>query len=665
MDKNIKVNAFLHGGDYNPEQWLDYPELLEKDLLYLKEAACNVVTLGVFSWAILEPQEGCYNFEWLEEIVNRLSNNGIYVMLATPSGARPKWLSDKYPEVLRVDEKRVRQLFGRRHNHCYTSPVFREKIALINHELGKRFANHEAVIGWHISNEFGGECHCPLCQDAFRNWLRKRYQSIDELNKKWYTSFWSHTYQTFEQIESPSSIGEDGLHGLNLDWKRFVTDQTLNYMLHEVNILRPYNQEIPVTTNFMYYFDDLNYFKFKDSVDFISWDSYPTWHKHSDDEIAIDNSMWHDMMRSIKKKPFILMESSPSYTNWQGVSKPKKPGMHELSSLQSIAHGSDSVMYFQWRQSRGASEKFHGAVIQHDGRNDTRVFNEVRNLGETLQQLEQIKGTVNKSEVAIIYDWENKWAIENSQGPRNKGMYYKETVQKSYRAFRKMGLNIDFVDMETKFVGYKVLVAPMLYMFRGNIQQKIREFVSNGGTVIMTYWSGVVDENDCCFLGANPNDLVDVFGVSREEFIGLYDWEENTTTSGYKCQHLCEVLTLEGALPLMHYTKDYYKNTPAVTLNRYHKGEAYYIAADMEQRFYDDFYKKMIKDLSLYTPINNTTELPEGIQVTSRTSSENEYVFVQNFSEESKHFQVKDDLKLIFGDDNNTIKPYGTHIYKR
>ena len=672
--KELHTDKLLYGGDYNPEQWLDHPEILKQDIEYFKKAGIQTITLGMFSWASLEPQEGVFRFEWMKEIVDRLSDAGMKVILGTPSGARPKWLAEKYEEVLRVDENRQRNLFGGRHNHCYTSPLYRKKVKMINQKLVTTFKDHQGVILWHISNEYGGECHCPLCQNAFREWLKNKYQSIDQLNKKWYTTFWSHTYEDFDQIESPSPRGENSLHALTLDWKRFVTDQTISFMEDEIAAIRTVDQTLPTTTNLMYYYKGLNPYKFSRAIDVASWDSYPTWHKDKESVTALDTGMMHDIIRSIKKKPFLLMESCPTATSWQPVSKLKKPGMNHLSSLQAIAHGSDSVLYFQLRQSRGSTEKFHGAVIDHNGGDDTRAFQEIIRIGDTLESIKELAGSKVRSDVGIIFDWENMWAMEDSDGPRNAGMYYKESVLKSYTAFRKLGLNVDVIDMEQEFSDYTIMVLPMLYMFRAGVEDKIRTFVEQGGTLIMTYWSGVVDENDLCFLNGTPHGVMDVMGVRRLEIDGLYDHEYNTASptennmlslqKTYTCQHLCEIIEAKTAVPLMVYGKDFYKDTPVVTHNSYGEGEAYYIASDMEQDFYSDFYREIMERSGL---VHIYQDVKEGIEITSRWKGQEEYIFVQNYNrEETELPKDMEELELFFGSCNDhKIQSYDTLIFKK
>ncbi|MDE5564031.1 MAG: beta-galactosidase, partial [Oscillospiraceae bacterium] len=415
-----KFPQILHGGDYNPEQWLNYPDVLQQDIVLMKKANINAVSLGIFAWAALEPEKDKFSFDWMDSIIDKLYENGIYVVLATPSDARPQWLAQEYPEVLRVNEQGQRMLYGNRHNHCYTAPAYQERVRIIDTKLAERYTSHPAVILWHISNEFGGECHCPLCQQEFRKWLQTKYQTLDNLNHAWWSHFWSHTYTSWDQLHSPSYIGETAIHGLNLDWRRFVTDRTIDFMCTEIDAVKAVASDIPVTTNMMgMYAYELNYYKFAEKLDVISWDCYPDWHStdNSNADTACNECLSHDMMRSLKKQPFLMMECTPSATNWRKYSKLKKPGMHELSVMNAIAHGADSGMYFQIRQSRGSCEKFHSAVISHTGTENTRTFREVSQTGADLKKLSDlIYGEMNPAKAAIIFDTENKWALDRCQG---------------------------------------------------------------------------------------------------------------------------------------------------------------------------------------------------------------------------------------------------------
>ena len=388
-----KCPHLLHGGDYNPDQWRLTPAAWDEDMRLMKRAGCNAMTVGIFSWTALESEEGRFDFSWLDTIMDKLQDTGAFAVLATPSGAKPAWLAQKYPEVLRVTNDRRRLLWGGRHNHCFTSPVYRAKVALINAKLAERYSHHPAMLLWHLSNEYRGDCHCDLCQAAFRNWLKVRYHNdLGALNHAWWTAFWSHTYTDWSQIQSPSRIGETGVHGQNIDWMRFVTDQTIDFIRAEIAPLKRVNPELPVTTNLMGFYTGLDYWKLAQELDVVSWDSYPAYHDRPDDwHDAVTVSFLHSMNRSFKQKAWMQMECSPSVQNWKPVNKLKRPGLHVVEGLQSIAFGSDTVQYFQWRKSRGGCEKFHGAVVDHYATEQTRVFKEVAELGRIMGQLDQVR----------------------------------------------------------------------------------------------------------------------------------------------------------------------------------------------------------------------------------------------------------------------------------
>lgn len=651
-----KMTKMLHGADYNPEQWIEMPHIWGEDVRLMKLSNTNVVTVGIFSWTMLEPEEGKFNFEWLDEVMDLMHKNGNHVVLATPSGAKPIWMAHKYPETLRVMPNRVRNLYGERHNHCYTSPIYREKISIIDRKLAERYKDHPALIMWHISNEFEGQCSCPLCEEAFREFLRNKYENdINKLNNAWWSKFWSHIYADFSEIEAPAPHGEPALHGLNLDWMRFVTYQTLDYYKHERSILKEITPDIPVTTNFHDYvalYRGIDYWKFAPYLDIVSWDNYPYWHgERTDDHEGSRIGFVHDLNRAILNgKPFMMMESSPSSTNWQPVAKLRRPGMHVLSSLQAVAHGSDTVQYFQWRKSRGSSEKFHGAVVDHCGHENTRVFRDVTRVGEILSKLDEVIGTSVEPEVAVIYDWENFWAIGDAQGPRIEKKDYYDTCQKHYKAFWDQSIPVDVINMDCEFTKYRVVVAPMLYMVRPGVAERLEEFVKKGGTLITTYWSGIVDENDLCFLTGFPGPLRNITGVWAEEIDALYDEDVNYVEikennelgmeGEYEARIFCDLIHTEGAEVLAIYKTDFYKGMPALTCNKFGNGEAYYIAFRNNCEFLRDFYSSLAKKISLNRAIE--LELPHGVNAQVRKDEKNKFVFFMNFSNEAKTICIKD-----------------------
>lgn len=631
---NDKFPHLIHGSDYNPEQWSDTKEIWDLDMKLMKEANCNEMTVGIFSWAELEPEEGKYDFSFLDEIIDKIYKNGGRVVLATPSGARPRWLAEKYPEVLRVDEDGHRRRFGERHNHCYTTPIYREKVRLINTKLAERYGKHPAVIAWHISNEYGGKCYCKECEEAFREFLKNKYDNdINKLNHAYWSKFWSHKYTSFDQIEFPGPHGEVSIHGLELDFKRFVSHQTTDFMNAEIEAIRAVCPELPVTTNMMPAFYDLNYYELTQNLDVISWDSYPDWHNGSHLEMACETAFWHDFFRTLKKRPFMLMESAPGLVNWKPYNKLKRPGMDRLASLQAVAHGSDSVQYFQWRKSRGSVEKFHGAVVDHVGTGDTRVFQAVKSTGATLKAIDEVCGTMINARVAIIYDWENRWALDDSQGFAKENKFYNETCIAYYRALWDRGIAVDVINAHGDFEGYDLVIAPMLYMTDSDTIQKISRYVNEGGTFYATYMLGMVDGTDLCYLGGFPaENLKEVFGIWNEEIDTLYPQEEVSVIYGkasYSGKDYCELIHAKTAQVLASYQSEFYKGMPAFTVNSYGKGYAYYQCFRDTGEFWKDIAEQILDKLEIKGAYDG--KLSEGVRIHKREDDEEEYLFVQNY----------------------------------
>lgn len=681
MKKRSKESRLLHGGDYNPDQWLDYPEIIEQDFELMKKSHTNTISIGMFSWASLEPEEGEYTFDWLDDIFDRMHAINGNVILATPSGARPAWMSQKYPEVLRVDEYRRKQLHGGRHNHCFTAPYYREKTAEINRKLAERYGKHPALVMWHISNEYGGECHCDLCQQAFRDWLKEQYDAdLDKLNHAWWGPFWSHTFNEWSQVESPSPIGENAVHGLNLDWRRFVTDQTIDFYKNEIVPLRELTPEVPITTNFMSDnpsftpFRGLDYSKFAKEVDVISWDAYPAWHNDYEEtyELASKVGFMNDSFKSMKQKPWLLMESTPSGVNWHQVNKAKRPGMHYLSAMQMLAHGSDSNLYFQWRKSKGSSEKFHGAVVDHDGSTKNRVFEEVSCLGKAMEEIsDKVVGSERKAEVGLLYDWDSDWALEHAQGFGLQTKQYPQTLQKHYQAFWEKDIPVDVITKENNFNKYTLLVAPMLYLASRETISRLKDFVQNGGTLVSGYVTGLVDEHDLAYLGGWPKELENLFGMRPLETDTLYPSDRNRVSYNGKTYTMREYGTIikNGEAKICgEYKEDFYAGTPAITKNKVGKGQAYYIGARLSDAFNRDFYGELIDTLQLKSILDVKHEI--GVSVQGRKMNESHVVvFIMNFTEQEQEINILEEVidtqskEKLKG--KLSLKPYEVRIVEK
>lgn len=633
----FQQKKILFGGDYNPEQWLDRPDILAEDIRLMKKAHVNVATLGVFSWSMLEPEEGNYQFDWLKQIMDNLYQNGIYTVLATPSGARPVWLDEQYPEVLRVDEHEQRHKHGWRHNHCMSSPIYRDKVGAMDRKLAETFGSHPGLLLWHISNEFGGECYCPLCQKRFQNYLADRFDhDIDKLNAAWWTTFWSHKYQRFDQIEPPFAHGETSNMGLLLEWRRFTTWNMTDYMKSEIAIFRELTPNVGVTTNFMTIYDGLDYRVMEKELDIVSWDSYPMYHNDYEAPIdtALNNTFNHVLYRSMKKgQPFMMMESTPGLVNWHPYNKLQRPGIHTLMNLQAISTGADTAMHFQWRKGRGSYEQYHGAVIDHLGSDDTRIFREVTATGELLDRLSPVMGSLPRAKAALLFDWDTRWAIRDMRALGQESKQYEETCMEQFRILNKLGIETDIISRKDtdRFADYKMIVAPMMYIVEQTTADALRTFVENGGQLLATYLCGYVDPDTLCHLGGFPGcGLKDLFGVITTEIDTLYPTDRTCLASmpDSEIRDYAELLRVADADVVAEYGADFYRNTPAVTIKKTGQGTATYVAARLDAATMASLYGKCMQDAG-----ETLLPLPEGIEHHVRYSGDTAYHFFLNHND--------------------------------
>ena len=531
MFQDSRINKVLYGGDYNPEQWPE--EIWEEDMRLFKLAGIDEVTLNVFSWAALQPSEDTYNFEKLDKIMDLVEANGLKVFLATSTAAHPAWMAKRHPDILRTEFSGMKRKFGSRHNSCQNSPTYQKYSVLLAKKLAERYGERECVIGWHICNEYGGECYCENCEKQFRVWLKKKYGTIEEVNKAWDTSFWGHTFYDWDEIVLPNMLSEHfepdrtTFQGISLDYRRFNSEGMLKCYQAEAAAIRSVVPDAKITTNLMGFYKPLDYQMWAKSMDFISWDNYPA---NEDPYSRI--AMNHDLMRGIKGgQPFVLMEQTPSVTNWLAYNALKRPGVMRLWSYQAMAHGADAVLFFQMRRSIGACEKYHGAVIDHVGTENTRVFREISQLGQELQQLgDKTLGARSRAKAAILVDWDNWWAIEYSAGP-SRDLKYLDEVFLYYRALEEQNYAVDIIGVE---------------------------------------------ESD-----ALPRDKRNHFmygGVSCEASL------------------LCDLMHLEGARELASYEEDFYAGTPVITENSFGAGKAYYVGTRSSQEFYRMFMRERMEE---------------------------------------------------------------------
>jgi beta-galactosidase len=633
--------TILYGGDYNPEQW---PESVwHEDMRLMKLAHVNMVSVNIFSWALLEPKPDHYYFDQLDRIMSMLAEHGVAADLATGTASPPTWMSRLYPSMLPVTREGIRMSHGSRQHYCPNSPDFRRKSAALVQRLAERYATHPALKMWHVNNEYGchvSQCYCDNCAEAFRIWLQERYQSLEALNFAWGTNFWSQHYYEWDDILPPRISPAQNNPGQCLDYWRFMSDSLLACYRVEEDILRAVTPNVPLTTNFMVAFKPVDEFAWAPHLDIISFDMYPPitaqpW----------ESALPHDLMRSLKSgRPHLVMEQSPSQVNWMPQNPHKRPGRMRLHSMQAVAHGADGVLFFQWRQSQAGAEQFHSAVVPHEGSEHGRIFQQAAQVGAELKQLSSdVVGSRIPAQAAILMDWQNWWAVEYLPGPSNRLNYW-EQIKTYYHPLHSLNIAVDIVSPDSDLSNYQLMIAPLLYMLRPGVAKNIEQFVARGGTFLTTYFSGIVDQNDHVVLGGYPAELRKLLGIHIEEFdpwtpemTNQVIIKEGSLRGSYPCTLWADVVRLEGAQALGVFASDYHANNPALTVHQFEQGHAYYLATQVSS----ELLTKLTKELCQKANIAPVLEAPEGVEVTKRAQADGRAVyFLLNHTEQAQRVKL-------------------------
>jgi beta-galactosidase len=659
-----KVPHMIYGGDYNPEQWPE--EIWEEDVRLMREAGVNLVSLGIFSWAKLEPRPDEYDFGWLDRIISLLHENGVMVNLATATASPPPWLAALHPDSLPVTQNGVVLHPGARQHYCPSSAAYKVRAAELVRRIADRYKDHPALGMWHVNNEYGchvAECYCDASAEHFREWLRTRYGDLDALNEAWGTAFWSQRYGEWREIPPPRSAPTFANPTQQLDFRRFSSDALLGLYEMEKEILQEATPDIPITTNFMGFFKPVDYWAWAAREDLVSDDSYPD---PSDPEAHIGAAMSRDLMRSLGGgAPWVLMEQTTVRVNWRKRNVPKRPGEMRLWSYGAVARGAEGIMFFQWRQSKAGAEKFHSAMVPHGPTENSRSWREVSLLGAELGRLDELLGARGVAETAILLDWESWWALELDSKP-SAAVRMREGLYSFYKPLYEAKIPVDFAHPGSDLSTYRLVIAPNLYLVTDDPVDNILQYVSDGGTLLMSFFSGIVDGRDHIRLGGYPAPFRELLGLRIEDFVPMATGEANRldTTDGesYGCDMWADLIHLEGAEPQASYTEDFYADTPAVTRNVFGEGAAYYLGTRPEELYTKSLLQRVYEEAG----VKPTADVPPGVDAVRRKTEDASFLFLLNHNKEAVEVRVPNPGQdLLTGTEHDSqliVDPLGVAI---
>lgn len=632
-----RLGGLGFGGDYNPEQWDDATRA--EDLRLMREAGVNLVNLAVFAWGRVEPARDAYDFSYFDTVMDELAAHGVVADLATMTASPPAWLAAEHPEILPATADGVVLSPGGRQHFCPSSPVFRDRAARLVEAVATHYRDHPALGMWHIGNEYGihvAECFCDVSAADFRRWLTDRYGDISALNAAWSTDFWSQRYASFDQILPPRTAPTYPNPSQQLDFKRFSNDALLACYRLERDILRRVTPDVPVTTNFLAGHKTVDWYAWAPETDVAALDSYPDPHW---DAAHIGAALAYDALRGATGgEPWLLTEQAPSAVNWRSRNAGKAPGRMRLWSWQAVAQGADAVMYFQWRQSRGGAEKFHSGMVPHAGP-ETRVHREIRALGRELALVPELVGTRARNDVAVVFDWNSWWALELDSHPSD-AVRCLDRVLDMYAPLFELGVGVDIVHPSADLSAYKLAVLPALYLLSEEHAARIADFVAAGGSLLASFFTGIVDEHDRVHPGGYPGPLRDVLGLRVEEFWPTADGEEvplraagGTAEPAAPASLWREDVAVAGAVPELLFTGPDWEDRPAATVHAHGAGVARYVATRPDPETMRVLTARALADAGVHPVLPG---LPPGVQAAIRHGDGHDVLILLNHTDD-KH----------------------------
>ena len=643
------------GVDYYPEHWDE--SLWEQDADRMKEIGVKIVRMAEFAWSRLEPEEGTYDFGWLDKAVSLFVDRGIEVFLCTPTSTPPLWLFEKYPETIQVDKSGQRIAIGIRGHRCMNSPVYRKFSEKIIRKMVSRYKDNPMVIGYQIDNELeANHCRCDVCQDKFRQWMKKKYKDVSEVNQAYGNAVWSGEYSDFSQVKPP--MGEFLMWqnpSLTLDFNRYASESTVDYVEFQRKIIHEIDEKALITTNNWLCENMPDFYDMFEHLDFVSYDNYPTTKMPEDSQVLYSHAFHLDLMRGIKQKNFWIMEQlSGMVGSWMPMSPTVRPGMLKGYSLQAIAHGADAVLHFRWRTGVSGAEMYWHGILDHHNQPGRR-YQEFASLCETVNGLSEIKDSVIKNKVALLYGSDQEYGFKLQH--QAEGMYYLEQLKSLHDGFTSIGIGVDIIDENADLSGYDVVLAPTIMITKENVIQSLYDFTDRGGSLVLTNRSGVKDEYNKCIMSPLPTVFSELAGVyaaeydvigSQKQSLQLHDvkwqqqWEAvcgqpdfNSKGKEVLCTQWCDLLETTTAKIIASYGDQFYAGTTAITENEYGKGKTYYIGTVLEREMYITLAKIIAAEKSI-TYIDN---LPLGVELTTRESANKKWHFLFNNTDKEQEFE--------------------------